>query len=341
MELDKHNNISSISRIVWVDYAKVICLFFVYLAHSSFYSGVNLNHYSIFYHTFYVDAFFILSGYLFFRTPIQAPKVVWSSVFYRIILPSIIFSLIIFFPKLLIRSGVFSWKDLLYTTIGGRGFWFTSSLAVAQICLTVVSLFHFQSRYVYLILAILLLLFSQFCLPTKFYPWFFRTGLAAVVLLVSGGIYRRFEDNIDDFFRSWRLMFLLPLFALYIWFVYYCGNLQILGGNGNFNMAGIYCVLFSSYILIRLCKFFKNEGKIIRFVGRNSILFYFFSGAFPNTISVVLMRSSLSDKSLLLGTTLILSILFAFITSMIIVRFFPYLLNLKNLRTQLSVTTHK
>ena len=330
MQLDRYHNTSSISRIVWIDYAKVICLFFVYLAHSSYYSGVCLPHSLKFFHTFYVDAFFILSGYLFFRVPMHTPRVVLTNVFYRIVLPSVIFSFIIYFPKLFIRSDVFSWNVLLDTTIGGRGFWFTSSLAVAQICMVMVMFFRPQYIYIYMIVAILLLMFSQFFLPNKSYPWFIRTGLAAVILLVIGGIYRMKEDKVDGFFSHWRLLILVPLLALYIWLVYYYENLHILGGEGNFNVAGIFCVVFSSYVLIRLFKLIKNEGKIIKFIGGNSILFYFFSGAFPSTISIVLIRNSLNNPSLILCATLLLSIVFAYVTAKIITRFFPFMLNLQN-----------
>ena len=316
--------------IIWIDYAKVICLFFVYLTHSSIYCRTyNLYSYNLFY-PFYVDAFFILSGYLFFRVPMHTPKVVLSNVFFRIVVPSIVFSFIIFFPKLIIRSEVFSWKALLDTTFGGKGFWFTSSLAVAQICLAVVMFFRPRSRSIYLIIAILLFLFSQFILPHKSYPWFIRSGLTAVILLVVGGIYRMFEDKVDGFFSHWKLLILVPLLALYVWLVYFYGYLHILGGEGNLNISGVFCTVFSSYILIRLCKHIKKEGKIIKYIGRNSILLYFFSGAFPNTISVILIRSSVDNKYLLLGATLILSILFAYVTAKIITRFFPFMLNLQN-----------
>ena len=53
--------------IVWVDYVKVICLFFVYFSHSAYYTETVLPQVCALYRPFYVDAFFVISGYLFFR----------------------------------------------------------------------------------------------------------------------------------------------------------------------------------------------------------------------------------------------------------------------------------
>ncbi|MBP5397704.1 MAG: acyltransferase family protein [Bacteroidales bacterium] len=308
--------------IVWVDYVKVICLFFVYFSHSAYYTQTALPHVWSFYHPFYVDAFFVVSGYLFFRNPLPNGKLALSRLFTRLVVPSIIFSLVLFFPKILIRSTSFSWLQLLETTIGGRGFWFTSSLAVAQGILIVLLLFRVNKLYIYLTTAFFAYLISQYVLEPKDYLWFLNVGMAATLLVVAGGVYRKFEKQIDDFFSGWRLFLIIPLAALYVWLVYFNGNTRILGGAGILTISGIFCALFSTYVLIRICKYKTKEGSLVKFVARNSILFYFLSGAIPNTLAWALSRLYPSLGSpVTFYLTLLLSLPTAYLLSLFLSRF--------------------
>lgn len=61
-----------ITRKHWIDLTKALCMLGVYLKHSQVYSGSS--DYGFFVNPFYVNAFFFLNGYLFFRRTQEMTK---------------------------------------------------------------------------------------------------------------------------------------------------------------------------------------------------------------------------------------------------------------------------
>lgn len=59
----------------------------------------------------------------------------FDNILWRIAIPSVIFALIEFFPKKIIRGEGIEIKDLILETIGGGTYWFTSALVVAELIL--------------------------------------------------------------------------------------------------------------------------------------------------------------------------------------------------------------
>ena len=116
---------------------------------------------------------------------------------------------------------------------------------------------------------------------------------------------------------------MLPLAALYTWLLFYDADTRILGGAGVLTVSGIFCVLFSTYVLIRICKNMTKEERIVKYIARNSILFYFLSGAIPNTLAW-----AMSHLGLTMGTpfvfflTLALSLPLAYVLSLPLSRLF-------------------
>ena len=54
-------------KLFWIDAVKALCMLMVYLLHSEVYYGTDGVRYSYIFLSFYVNAFFFVSGYLFFR----------------------------------------------------------------------------------------------------------------------------------------------------------------------------------------------------------------------------------------------------------------------------------
>lgn len=57
----------SATKLFWIDAVKAICMFSVYLLHSQQYYGLGNTDYGYALMPFYVNAFFFVSGYLFFK----------------------------------------------------------------------------------------------------------------------------------------------------------------------------------------------------------------------------------------------------------------------------------
>ena len=135
-------------NISWINYVRVMCMFLVYFYHtetrSQFYF---LDHsFDIFYKPFFVNAFFVVSGYLLYRKQEQIYQSlkstrIWfneygknflSNILFTLIIPSITFAFFLFFPKIWLRHQELDVSSLLEHTIGGGSLWFVAALAVAQ-----------------------------------------------------------------------------------------------------------------------------------------------------------------------------------------------------------------
>ena len=99
--------------------------------------------YSIILMPFYVNAFFFVSGFLFFSKQLSLPFQSFGSsshisqliknVFFRLVIPTIHFSSLIYIPKNLFHDNHLNWRVYLYEVFDGISFWFTSALTFVQL----------------------------------------------------------------------------------------------------------------------------------------------------------------------------------------------------------------
>lgn len=59
----------------WINVVKALCIIFVFLRHSENYYGCKLGMVDGLFLTFYVNAFFFVSGYLLFWKQLSEPKI--------------------------------------------------------------------------------------------------------------------------------------------------------------------------------------------------------------------------------------------------------------------------
>lgn len=64
-------------RKTWIDSVKAICMIGVYILHSEAYYGIGGVSYGYCLTPFYVNAFFFVSGYLFFKKHIEKSEVIY------------------------------------------------------------------------------------------------------------------------------------------------------------------------------------------------------------------------------------------------------------------------
>lgn len=136
-------NIIKKKYISWVNVLKAFCMLFVYVDHAELYYGSKLISYGPIFKPFYVNAFFFVSGYLFFKKQfrhidnynfVNFEKNL-QNVIFRLVIPTIVFATIMYVPKLLFHDKDISIVQYVYDVFGGISFWFTSSIVVAQIIL--------------------------------------------------------------------------------------------------------------------------------------------------------------------------------------------------------------
>ena len=334
------------NRLHWIDTTKAVCIICVYYAHCVAFTTGNINLIKAV-SPFFVNAFFFVSGYLLYKKYLQentisnfASQAYLSGVktcIFKIIIPTIIFSSIICIPKALFHSYTIDYKKLIIDVWGGSSFWFTSALAVAQLVILTLFLTKIKNIFFYFIATAIIFSTIQYLCdfsphPARFYfPWYWRTGLIYTFIITLGGLYYTFESKVNLFLSKGGII-LIDISCIIIYACVYNGYaIAFLGLSGKCTILGFIGAVSSTLLLIYIIKRCNNHN-ITNFIGRNSIVFYFLSGAVPNIVAIVLKK--IFDGNILLLGTLTASFATSYLAANIINKFFPYLIDIRLLKAK-------
>ncbi len=338
-------------RKFWVDAVKAVCMIFVYLVHSQIYYGWSGPDFLYFVLPFYVNAFFFASGYLFYGkwlfvgSSLLTRKEYMKSlhnVLFRMVIPMLLFSIIIYLPKQLFHGHELCLQKFAVDVLGGISYWFTATLAVAQLIL-LTAVFMLKKRQVWVYVAVsIICLFAGLYLhiihpgsaPEDNFPWYYRLGLECTFIMTCGGVYRCYEDKINRTMKYCLVVIFLVYVSIFVWSDGTGHKLLLLGleAGSNCDLIGIVCVLCGITLLTAFCRWLRPIGWLA-YIGRNSLVFYFFSGVYPAFVAAVFHRMSLSDIGyVIVVLVMAVSILLGSVTVHIVNRYLPFMLDLRNLK---------
>lgn len=325
-------------RLHWIDTLKAICMICVYIAHTeAFTTECSILSKAVL--PFYVNAFFFISGYLLYKKYLKTETIVDFSFttykkgalncLFKIAIPTIIFSILIYLPKIFFHGNSFIFSTFVIDILGGTCFWFTSALFVAQIALLTLFFSKRENILFYTsITTIIFLLLQTICdytakPATEYFPWFWRTGLNYSFIMSLGGLYMIYEDKLKS-----SVLWIATGISITGYYLLYTGhNVACLGLSGRCNLAGVLTSIATTLVLIEIAK--RTRGnKVMNFIGKNSILFYFFSGAAPATFAAISAKAGIGGNISLL-TTLILSLTSSYVITYIIVKYIPFLTDIR------------
>lgn len=335
-------------NIIWINSLKAICILAVFFVHCQSYYGAWVGDANQFVHTFYVNAFFFVSGYLLFWKQLSEPKILEDkkryvsrvgggkilllNVLYRIVIPSIIFSAIEFFPSCIIQGRGIDIGFALYKTIGGGTYWFTSALVVAELILLLLFWTRKRNIWFYVTLCVVLGLAGLVIVNLDILHngiWAWRQGLIALIFLSMGGLYWKYEKKIDKQLMHW--WFVAPLLVAYI--------LMVIGlkeyndpliSTLTIQPLGFVTSAMACLLLVWMCKKLP-EIKLLSFIGQNSLGFYFLSGALPITFSIIAKKMLVSGSTFMMLAIWIACVTVAYVAVLIINRWLPWLWDLRQL----------
>lgn len=89
-------------------------------------------------------------------------KTMLLNIITQIVLPSILFATIEYIPKVILRGDLIRLDDYLWETIGGRTYWFTSALVVAQLILLTMLITRYRKIWLYWIVSLEVLAYGMF-----------------------------------------------------------------------------------------------------------------------------------------------------------------------------------
>ena len=324
-------------NIFWINAVRAICIIAVYFVHCQIYCGCWVNYTNVFIHPIYVNAFFFVSGYLLLRKQLTEPlksqnfieyingggKTLIGNIIYKLVIPTILFSLIEYLPKKILRGEPIAVHTLLSNTIGGGTYWFTSALIVAEIVILLLLLTRSKKIYYYFIIGLLITALGLYLIQIDFHlfgfgrdPWAYRRGLLAVTFMMAGGVYWRYEEVFAKWMKWYVFTCLLATYVLI--FSLIPNDVPVLVSTMDITWIGYLASLLGCVVLIEFCKKLKTI-RFLTFVGQYSLCFYFFSGALPMLVTMVVKH--------FLPTENVLVMMLVFALCLFISTFVAYVLN--------------
>ena len=336
-------------NIFWINAIKAICIIAVYFVHCQIYCGCWLKYANVFIHPVYVNAFFVVSGYLLFRKQLTEPlkgqkfidyiggggRTLACNIVSKIVIPTVLFSLIEYLPKKMLRGEPIVMHTFLSNTIGGGTYWFTSALVIAEIVILLLLLTRCKNVWFYFIGGLLIAAFGWYLIRIDFHlfgfgrdPWAYRRGLLAVAFIMTGGVYWRYEEQIAKLMKWHVLVCLLVTYVLI--FSLFSEKVPVLISTMDITWEGYLASLLGCVILIEICKKLKTV-RFLTFVGQYSLCFYFLSGALPMLVSMGTKHFLPTDNVLVLLLVLALCLLISTSVTYVLNRYLPFIFDLRTI----------
>lgn len=158
------------------------------------------------------------------------------------------------------------------------------------------------------------------------FPWYWKTGLAAVPFMTLGGLIYTARRILKE--RK-RLIAMAALIVYAVSVIYILSGAEIMYAlmSVRFNFAGTAITLSGITFIISLCYFWNPQYKLLQFIGKNSIIFYFFSGFLPASLSSISLLRSLGGFGIS-----VLGISIGVLLTWIVVNYLPFLTDLRKLK---------
>ena len=336
-------------NLYWINALKGICMIAVFYVHCMLLCGPWIHFASPEIHAFYVNGFFLISGYLLFWKQLTTPrieetrrkyvvgggKLLILNIIFRIVIPSILFAILFYFPAKIVKNEEISALDFFMETFGGRTFWFTSALAVAEMVIFCLLLTRKKSIWFYTaclsIIVAIGFFFSSINPETyalDFWAW--RRGLLSLAYLCFGGLYWRFEKWVDKYLLNWYSF--IGLFVIMELLIRCIGNEDyLLVSMLTLTPLGIIPGVISVLLLIKLCKIIPYS-KFLTFIGQNSIGFFFLCSGIPLLLGVVSHKLFEIESVFILLIVFVLSITISYGIVYIINHVAPWVFDLRKLK---------
>ena len=249
------------------------------------------------------------------------------NVIFRIIIPTVLFAAIEYFPSCLLQGKEMSLSYGLYKTIGGGTYWFTSALAVSELIILLLLLTRVKNGWFYFAACLFLsgveIIFQRGMYAIE--PWAAHRGIIALLYIGCGGIYWKYEEQITRFMKWYVVLLVL---AAYIAILLFCDNTNPNISILSLQPLGIVTTLLSCLLLIVLCKCLP-ENKIMNYIGKNTLGFYFMSGALPFVLSMLAHKLIFLGHLWVMFAVWIACLIVAYIIVMIINKWLPWVLDLR------------
>lgn len=226
--------------------------------------------------------------------------------------------------------------------MGWNQYWFTSALSIAQILLATLLLSQ-RNHMVFYVSACtflsLLGIYLRSIFPSPF-PWYYQTGMVSTLLMSLGGVYLRYESRINKLVSK-PYVFGIAAFV-YLSYVMITNPAHPQGTTPDICMyLWKYLTILCSIICIIALSHLLPQAKWLEYIGKNSLIFYFFSGTMLALFGSITSLLAPDTSYILTLTVTSIALLAATGINQVIQRHFPYLTNLRKILFPTPQALHK
>lgn len=320
-------------RIGWMDSGRGICMLLVIIYHCQAYYAKDAS-LSFVFTPFFLTFFFFISGYLFSMKKELDVKQKMLSIIRGIIWPYLIFSSLIWLPKSIAHGNQISLLIFFKDILGGYASWFVTALVVSEILFIIVKRIT-DSIFVTLAIGIGCIISSiilREILPTPT-PWFFLTGLVSLFYIILGDLYRKSEFSLKWMKSRFLLILSIILYITAIIFHHYYlkSNSNLMSELQPVENPVIFFILSILGIVMMInITYYIPRVRILHFIGKYSLSFYFINGGvilliskFLHKYNILIYSKGDIHKILIVAT---ISTLIIYLITKIIVHYFPWML---------------
>ncbi len=309
----------------WVDLLRGIAMMAILLFHTeAYYVGSEIISYSL-YVTDALMLFFFLSGYLFYTSNSFNIRHKINSILRGLVVPYFLFSTLLYLPKVLVHGESFQGFEMFRTIVLGEASWFIAALVVAECLFALIILATQHIPWLTVLLCTIGYLSSS--LLTRFassYPWCVDIAFIPIIKIMLGYFYHRYESYLERMMKP-----LIVVVAL-------GGGVALKTLIWKRDIVLMICpVCIDSYALLFLitlfiCVLLVLIGKRVascrwmEWVGRHSIVYYFFCGGVPLLVSAFFRHIGMEYDGQYWRVIMVYMLVFA-ITSCIVWVIYKYL----------------
>ena len=284
-------------RIGWVDRARGLGMIAILLFHTEvYYNGVEIIPYH-FYTCNALITFFFVSGFLFKNPgkPFSLRHKLLSVVKWMII-PYFVFTTILAFPKAFVHDDA-PLGEVMMRIVNGHASWFIAALIVAEVFFAIIlrwSQGHRKKLFLLCALPYLLIAFVYSIMDNEFLRelnvWCWQNAFLMLIFLFLGYAYRNGWLRQNDSFRPYYLLLLVFLMII-IKYVEYQSNMLLTLEPIHITSFTMLLVdgIVSCQVIVGICKILP-ELRMIQWTGKHSLVYYFFCGAVPMGVAMVMQR---------------------------------------------------
>lgn len=316
----------------WVDALRALAMFFVILGHLL----KGKTGYFVFTSPIKLPLFFMITGYVFnYRRMVS--KAFYKNLFYKLIIPWLCLTVPFVFLKAFFK-GLTCIPSGIIEIISGAVAWYMVCLVFAEIIWFYIYKYGktpFRVSCLSVIISVLGIIAGQF----KILDFgMINRAMVAQLYLLLGFLFKTYEDRI----RIWNWGILIPLALLYLTMGLISLRIwphSCLDVHMNYYYSYPYCfamIILGCLTIFALAKRLHDFNhidvpRVICFLGQNTIVYYLFHGYNIYALTCILNYLHIQlPEAVLICLKLIFVYVGCGIETMLILRYFPWMLGRKN-----------